>query len=343
MFELGKIAVAVASGIVIGIGLLVYFVIPSFGFPGDLSRIIKLDDRLALADESTQRMLIVTNSVGVEGIDGSVVQAQLADGYSIENHSSNGLDLISARIYIGRMIESDPEYIIWVLRPELMGRISPINTEVASAMRRAGFHTDNPWINGPEIAGIGPELRDQFAVSDTANLISMRTIPLRHLNEQVRMKTRRGILPAKPMELSAPYQMDLMLSEDKLDRHILDVSSMLADRTSEGNRDGLAFIEQTVEQITAAGVTPILVIAPTHPGGAEAIGPAEDELVAAIAEISARNNIAVIDLKRTLSADLFSDAIHPSRDGANLLSTLLGEQLNQTVEAQKADSDKAEP
>ncbi len=241
------------------------------------------------------------------------------------------------------MIESDPEYIIWVLRPELMGRISPINTEVASAMRRAGFHNDNAWINGPEIAGIGPELRDQFAVSDTANLISMRTIPLRHLNEQVQPHSHRGILPAKPMELSAPYQMNLMLSDEKLDRHILDVSSMLVDRTSEENRDGLGFIEQTVQQISAAGVTPILVIAPTHPGGAEAFGPAEDEFVAAIAEIGERNSIAVIDLKRTLSADLFSDEIHPNRDGANLLSTLLGEQLRRTVEAQKTNSHKAEP
>ena len=153
LFELGKIAIAIVSGIVGAVIILMLVMVPRLGFPGDLERIIKLEDRLALADENANKILIVSNSVGVEGINGSIVNKQLGTQYSVENHSSNGLDLISARIYIGRMLESDPKYIVWVLRPELIGRISPINAELASAMRYAGFHSSNDWINDSDIPG----------------------------------------------------------------------------------------------------------------------------------------------------------------------------------------------
>ena len=337
LFELGKMSTAIAMGIVGAVIILVLIIIPMLGFPGDLARIIKLEDRLGLVDENTSRVLIVSNSAGVEGIDGSIVNEKLGAEYSVENHSSNGLGLISARLYIGRIIESDPQYIVWVLRPELIGRISPMNTEVASAMRYTQFHKYNAWIDDSDIPGIGSKLKDQFAVSDTSNLISLRTIPLRHLNEQLRIRARRGILPTKPMEIDAPFQMDLMLSDAKLDRHMYDVSESLAVRTAGDNRDGIEFIEQTVKQIQQAGVTPILVIAPTHPGAHDAFGPAEDIFVELLSAVGLRNGVAVLDLKQTLGAELFSDAIHPNRDGARVLSELLGDQLSQISTQQEAN------
>ena len=211
-----------------------------------------------------------------------------------------------------------------------------MNTEVASAMRYAQFQRYNSWIDDSNIPGLGSKLKDQFAVSDTSNLISLRTIPLRHLNEQLRIRTRRGILPAKPMEISAPFQMELMLSDAKLARHIYDVSESLAVRTAGGNRDGIEFIEQTVKQIQQAGITPILVIAPTHPGAHDAFGPAEEVFAEALNAVGSRNGVAVFDLKQTLSIEMFSDAIHPNREGARVLSELLGDQLSQAFSSQEA-------
>ncbi|MBL4809670.1 MAG: hypothetical protein JKY43_06390 [Phycisphaerales bacterium] len=336
------IAAAIGAGIAIAYLLLSSFIVPRIGFPGDLNRILKLDQRIAIAQANAsdaKRIAIVSNSVGVEGIEADYIQKQLPPGYATENQSSNGLDLLSGRLYIGRLLQSNPNTLVWILRPEVMGKISPINPELASAMRFGNFQINADWINPNPNPDPNPNpnpnhqpyldqaTRDRFNTTDIKNQASLRTIPLRHLNEQVRTRTRRGILPAKPLELNAPYQIDANLTGPKLQRHLDDMVFILQSRTENDNRDGIAFIEATLLQILQTSTTPILVIAPTHPGNDEIFGPMETLFAQQLQHIAGLHNITLINLTKTLTAQEFADAIHPNRNGAKKLSTLLGQKL----------------
>lgn len=332
--ELFVAAMSVLVGLVLASVVLTALVIPKLGFPGDLARIMKLGDRLERSPSDARLIEIVGNSVGVEGIAASMVQSELPEGFVVENQASNGLDLLSARVYIGRLLESEPDVLVWLLRPELMGEIKGINDEVASAMRFMHYDRDEPWIRDPSLTSLDDGGRDRLTAGVLSNRKSLRTLPIRHLNSTVRTKLRAGILPAQPMNVDAPFQMDVNLEGPRLERHIADVSEAYEDRAGSGNLDGLAFIEQTVEQIQQAGVRPILVIAPTHPGAA-VFEQADAAFAAHLSELSARTGVEVIDLSGTLSESDFADAIHPNREGAHRLSTLLGDALARSISAEK--------
>lgn len=119
--------------------LVLFVVIPRFGLPGDLNRIATLGELLESADRPKGAVLIVTNSVGVEGISARAVQDAAGSTRPVENFSANGLDLVGARMLIGKMLTADPHTVIWILRPEVMGEIRDLNQEVADIMRLRDF------------------------------------------------------------------------------------------------------------------------------------------------------------------------------------------------------------
>ncbi|MEX0875833.1 MAG: SGNH/GDSL hydrolase family protein [Phycisphaerales bacterium] len=327
--ELVLIGGAIAMGLAVGYIVLSYAMIPGLGFPGGLQRIMLVDERLS-QNASDARIVIVSNSVGVEVVEGKVVERQLGSGFSVENQSANGLDLLSARIYIGRVLESEPHMLVWIIRPEMMGRIDKINPEVASAMRYSDFDRTADWIVTEQVPGLDDKSIELLQASNIENRLSLRTLPLRHLNEQVRTRTRKGILPAKPLEVDAPFQIAVNLTGDKLQRHIDDVTDSFHVRTAGEVRDGFGFIERTVEQIRSTSTIPVLVAAPTHPL-ADDFTQADEEFVDGLIEIAERTGVRVIDLSGTLSPEEFADAIHPNREGAEHLSRLLGSALNSTA------------
>jgi|GEM_PF-6471001 len=325
--ELCTIAIPILAGVVIAYVVLSVFIIPRIGFPGDLSRIVKLEERLDSSPVDSNRVVLVSNSVGVEGLEATSVQQELDSGFAVENQAVNSLDLLSGRLYIGRVLESNPQILVWILRPETIGRIVPINPEVASAMRFANFHNQADWLNEQSIPGLSPEARSRLDATDFQTLVSLRSIPLRHLNDQVRVRTRKGVLPPKPLELNAPYQINQDIAGQKLQRHLDQIAFNLDERTKDDNIDGIAFIQSTIQQILQTSTTPILVIAPTNPLADEAFSNAEVAFAQAMNEISQSTGVVVIDLTKTLSSDEFADAIHPNRGGARKFSAILGQAL----------------
>ncbi|MFK7882766.1 MAG: hypothetical protein AB8F26_01110 [Phycisphaerales bacterium] len=325
--ELGFIVVSIVVGLLLAFALLRQVFIPTVGFPGDLERLVLLDKRVRQAPDGARRIAIVSNSVGVEGVEGSTVGSMMDDGFVVENQAANGLDLLSARIYIGHLLGSQPDTVVWILRPELMGQLKELNPEVASAMRLAGFAESADWINAtPPPPGLDEEMIARLKAGDLSNTISLRTLPLRHLNQIVRTRARKGILAARPMNIDAPYQIDTQLEGEKLARHISDVTESYHQRTADNNRDGLAFIEQTVGQIRAASVRAVLVIAPTHPDATDFVD-ADAAFAEALREISQRSGAPLINLSGLLAADEFADAIHPNRVGSARFSAGLGNAL----------------
>lgn len=328
--QLAMAAAAVLLGVLIAVSLVLGVVIPRFGLPGDLNRVATLGRLLESPDRPEGAVLIVTNSVGVEGVSATAVQAAMGDARLVENFSANGLDLIGARLLIGKMIAAEPHAIVWILRPEVMGEVRGLNQELADIMRLGDFQAAAPWLND---APLDPDIIERLHAPAWKNRLALRSVPLRLLSERVRTAARSGILPAKPTNLDDPFQMNLNLTGQALDRHVEDMGFILNERTGAGDRSGIGFIRETIAQIRAAGIQPILVVAPTHPALADRFGPAELELLAALEPIAAQHDARVIDATATLAADDFADAIHPNAQGRAALSRFIGERLDTGVGA----------
>jgi hypothetical protein len=315
---------AVLLGVLIAIGFVLGIVIPRFGLPGDLNRVATLGRLLESPDRPVDAVLIVTNSVGVEGVSAKIVQSAAGDACTVENFSANGLDLIGARLLIGKMLASEPDTIVWILRPEVIGAVRGLNQELADVMRLGGFQAAASWLDAPPLS---EDTLDRLQAPAWKNRLALRSVPLRLLSERVRTAARSGILPAKPDNLDAPFQMDLNLTDEALDRHLDDMAFNLDQRVGAGDRTGIAFIQSTVAQIRAAGVNPVLIVAPTHPGLADHFGSAERELLDALSAIAAEHDAIVIDATATLTAEEFADAIHPNQQGRAALSRFIGRRL----------------
>lgn len=121
--------------------------------------------------------------------------------------------------------------------------------------------------------------------------------------------------------------MSLNLSGQALERHLNDMAFVLAERTGEGDRAGVAFIRDAVTQIRASGANAILVLAPTHPALSDRFGPAERELLNALTQIASEHEARVIDATSALTPEDFADAIHPNEQGRAALSRFIGERL----------------
>lgn len=322
--QLAMMGAAILLGVLIAVGLVLGVVIPRFGLPGDLNRVATLGRLLDSPERPSDAVLIVSNSVGVEGVSAKAVQAASGDAHSVENFSANGLDLIGSRLLIGKMLAADPHSVVWILRPEMMGEIRDLNHEVADIMRLGDFPGTSPWLDDAPLA---PATLERLNAPLWKNRLALRSVPLRLLSERVRTAARPGILPAKPTNLDDPFQMDLNLTGQALTRHLDDMAFLLNERAGDGNRAGIDFIRETVAQIRAAGVNPVLVLAPTHPGAADRFGPAERELRAALQTIAAEQDARVIDATLALTAEDFADAIHPNEQGRAALSRFIGERL----------------
>lgn len=335
--ELLFVACSIAIGLIASYYLLKGVFIPSVGFPGDLERITKLDDRLVFAAEDKKRVEIISNSVGVEGIIASVVGQELGDACLVRNQAANGIDVLSGRLYISRVLASDPDVLIWIIRPEMLGELRPVNAQLASVMRWAGYEEHATWVSAEGADyGLSEGTLERLAASERENLISFRTLPLSMLNESARAMMRDGILMAKPLDTEAPYQIDVQLRGDRLQRHIRDVTVSYEDRIGDGSGRGAEIIERTLRQIRDAEVVPVVVLAPTHPDASEIVQQS-DAFRDAVTGISTRTGAIMIDLTGSLSADEFADAIHPNRQGARTLSEQLGAALRNQLNAREQE------
>lgn len=333
VFVLSTVLIGIVSAIV----LFQYVLLPLVGLPGDLDRIAKLGARLEDTGAAGTRVEIVSNSVGVEGIAARFVAQELGEGYQVRNQSANGLDILSGRIYISKVLASDPGVLVWIVRPEMMGSPKQINPEVGAVMRGFGFVDDSPWIETEGLdSSIDQETLDIFAASDFENQISFRTFPLRSLNDAARSRLRRGILRAKPFDTDEPYQIEAEIRGDKLTRHINDVTASYRERVVDGSDQGVVLIERTIVQIQGHDTIPVLVLAPTHPDATEFVD-ADRVFRDAMMGVQQRTGAIVIDLMGSLVADDYSDAIHPNRQGAEAMSRMLGAELREKLDSMEQD------
>jgi hypothetical protein len=321
-------------GIVAASLLLFRVLIPALGLPGDLDRVASIPTMARETSGQARRVQIVSNSVGMEGIDASVVSDALGGDFTVQNFSANGIALVGARVVMGELLATKPEAIVWILLPGMIGDFEDVHPDLGATMRLANLQTHNQWIQEAAMRESAPELAAQLGASTLRNRLTLRTTPLAILNDRVRLAAVSDILPAKPRDLDAPFRMARAVGPRALDRHLADVLSNHQARTAGAERAGLDLIAKTLAEISGAGVVPVIVIAPAHERIRAELEPVTQEMRDAISGLMATHGGFVIDASDALGASDFADAIHTNAEGRERFSAFLGEALRSRFEEQ---------
>lgn len=325
--------VGVLVGLVLSLVVLRLVVVPKVGFPGDLRRVAAIARHTDRPFTDRPTLVLVSNSAGVEGLDASaMLEAAVSAGLSgwrIENLCVNGSEVYTVQVLTGKVMSARPRAVLWLVRPELIGTPLPLNPQLARCLAYTGYREHTPWLpDGPYPEGLPAESLEGLRATRGEIELSLRTAPLQQLNDVAREKLTKGYRRGEPSDFVAPFELVDDLRGARLERNLREVSATIAGRVGgEGDRAGWRLIESWAASVRGAGVRPIVVIAPSHPGIAGAAGPAERELARLLAGAAADGSLGWLDASGVLGAEQFADAMHPNAAGRARLSGWLGERL----------------
>jgi len=338
---LAQIIGAVALGLAVSLALLEFVVAPRLGFGQELSRVQAIAQRTAQPFEP-RTLVVVSNSVGVEGIDAEAMQRAADSGWNVVNLSMNGTEVLSIQVLLSRVLAAEPDAVLWVIRPEAVGEPRSINPQMAKAFRYAGYTENVPWIvDGRVVEGAPPFLDAESVEALTASpatlKLAMRTTPLAAVNERVRDAFRDGWRPARPDNFVDPYFLTADITGGRLDRHVEETVSSVRERAGDprephtpvepgdDRRAGVPLIAEIARAVRAAGAQMIFAVPPSHPDFRAIMRPYEREILGRLRDLPQAP--AVIDATTALDGAGFADAIHPNAEGRERLSVFIGERL----------------
>jgi len=336
-----QVLTAVALGVGLALALLEFAVAPRLGFGRELSRVQAIA-QLTAEPFAPRTLVVVSNSVGVEGIDADAMGRASAAGWEVVNLSMNGTEVLSIQVLLSRVLAAEPDAVLWVVRPEAVGEPRTINPQMAKAFRYSGYTEHVPWIAGGRVTeGAPPFLNAESVEALTASpaqiKLSMRTTPLSALNGRVRDAFRDGWRPARPDNFVDPYFLTADITGGQLDRHVNETISSVRERAGEpreprttvepgdDRRAGVLLIAEIARAVRAAGAQMIFAVPPSHPDFRAIMQPYEREILGRLRALP--HAPAVIDATSALDGAGFADAIHPNAEGRERLSVFIAERL----------------
>lgn len=152
---------------------------------------------------------------------------------------------------------------------------------------------------------------------------------------------RKGIRTPDHGDWVAPYNLEIVLDDKKLQRHANDIFLMFSNFKEEfessGEGSGRAFITEMAEDFAERASTLGIIIASTNPVLAEQYAPIEEAIQQFLDPLAKQTGMLVGNAGGLLAADQFADAIHPNAEGRAALSTWIGHWLPDPNELKSHD------
>ncbi|MFZ4573575.1 MAG: hypothetical protein ACOYN0_04210 [Phycisphaerales bacterium] len=324
-------AVPTILGVLAAAALQLWVIFPRMGAgSADLDRCIALGElyREGLSDQPT--VVCIGDSVSVEGIDASVVAANAPPGWRILNAALNGGDRLEQAVMLPALAKAQPTYVVWTCRAMYLGAPpADLHADRAAAYRIADFPEAWPqdWITS-KTPGLTEDLMGSLTGPKVKSELHFRTSLIHATDQKIKGILKGGSFrAADAADWGAPFQMNISITGPRLDRHLEALRDEHAERIGKGKQ--VREYERMVELLAAAGVRPVLVVAPVHPAIREKgwFEPEVTELRALAAKLAAANGGVFIDASDLLTAEDFADGQHPGASGRQKLSALIGSKL----------------
>ncbi len=124
-----------------------------------------------------------------------------------------------------------------------------------------------------------------------------------------------------------PYELDFSVRDERLQRHLDSILRDMQQRLAEGADSGAKLAATLAAEIRGSDATPVLIVLPMHPAFRAVMQPYIATLRSLLEKIAHQQSGIVIDALEVLSADDYSDALHPNAAGRGAYSRFLGRAL----------------
>jgi hypothetical protein len=318
-------------GLALAVALQLLVIFPRMGAgSADLDRCVALGSLYAngLSDQPT--VVCIGDSVSVEGIDAAILSANAPKGWRVLNAALNGGDRLEQAVMIPALAKAKPTYVVWVCRAMYLGAPpADLHPDRAAAYRIADFAQAWPadWLT-PQTPGMTAELVETLTGSKLRSQIHFRTSLTNAADQKIKSVLKGGSFRAAlPDDWNAPFQMNISIDGKRLETHLEALRTEHAERIGKGKQPGE--FERLVNHLGAAGVRPIIVVAPVHPTIRERgwFDPEVGELKALGAKLAESHGGILIDASELLTAEDFADGQHPGKTGREKLSALIGSRV----------------
>jgi lysophospholipase L1-like esterase len=316
-----------AAGALLGLVLLVKVVLPTLGV-GSVERVVQLGRHLDQPLAPAPTVALLGNSITREGVDTRLLEETAPPGWHAQNFAISACGLSEIRVQLPKILAARPAAVAFGLRPEDMGRVDDFDLDKAFAYAMGGFVAAWPqnWTRA-DLPGISSETYEALRASPLAQDLHFRTAPLNIINQEVRVRLRRGLRRVAPNNWVDPYEMAFSVRDERLDRHIESTEHDMQQRLAGGANEGAQLTATLAAQIRAAGATPVLIVLPMHPGFRASMESQVPALRALLSKIAQDQSGIMIDALDLLSAEDFADAVHPNAAGREIYSRFLGREF----------------
>ena len=322
-----RMLVLPAVGAALGFLLLVKVILPLAGV-GSVERVVQLGRHLDKPLAPAPSIALLGNSITREGVDTRIMAETAPAGWNAQNFAISACGLNEIRILLPKLLQAHPAAVAFGLRPEDLGRLDDMELDKAYAYAMGGFVKAWPADWGRDaVPGIGEENYAALRSTPFQQELHFRTAPLNVINQQVRIRLRRGLRQIAPDNWTDPYELNFSVRDERLTRHIDTLLDNMRSRLADGADGGAKLTATMAAEIHQAGATPVLIVLPMHPAFADEMRDVVVRLRATLQEIAERNAGLVVDALDVLSAEEFADAVHPNAAGRETYSRFLGRAL----------------
>ncbi len=295
--------------------------------PSDLDRNGYLLDVLASPNHHPE-YVVLGNSIAMQGIDTRLLSKDIPGHPLGYNLSSTGQGLTEANMFFTALPDS-VETVIHLFYVNQLQGVLVIDEQKLNAMQMFGYRMDQDLKN--ELIRIYGFNTDELLNQSSAQKAFKSRWALRQASDTLirdLVRTDRDFDSLRT-ELYFPSPKSPRLSGKKLRKSYVDTFSKMNKPEFLIYYQGTEHLDSFIKQVKASGRNYIMVVAPLNPAGNEFI-PADKlrKATEAITKITQKNDVLLINAIQLLDEKDFFDALHPSVDGAGILTRYIAEQIN---------------
>ncbi|MEQ1821054.1 MAG: hypothetical protein ABL949_00940 [Fimbriimonadaceae bacterium] len=324
------------SGVTMGVATLLGAFIAFAGMPAvfkkvptDLERtrvLISAVRAIQSGSLESPDIVLLGNSVTMNGVDADLVASRMASKPKIYNFSSTGQSVAESFLYFQELPAKTKQVVLVVPTRNLETDGLPPK-DVANAFYMNGYR-----VKPSTQSVLNSVFSDQAAMlqrNDVEQRFASRWVLSQVVDTVVRKKLRKDMETSKSiLSLSYPAPYSKKIGSAEFEKLLPSYESKREPGPFKPLDQQVVMIRKMGEQLAGSGAKLWVVFAPLNPRRFDALGSKYVESVTTFSQLSPFGPDAkILDLTSLLGADDFIDVVHPTRAGAEKISARIGEFL----------------
>lgn len=270
-------------------------------------------------------IVVLGNSVTMNGVDSAVIAKALEGSPRVYNFSSTGQSVAEGYLYL-QELPKETKAVVLVVSPGNLEDDKLPSPDVYNTFYMQGYRPSARTLNTLERIFKDPKqpnATDFLSRNEVQQRFHSRWAVSQVPDTEFRKRIRKDLDTSnsiKSLTYPAPYSKPISKSNFKLllptynkERSVAEFAPL---------KTQIELINQIKADLSEQGRRLFIVLAPMHPKRLTFLGPKWDESLRQWAAAKPFGEVPMLDLSQALERDdLFLDVVHPSREGADMLSS----------------------